>query len=255
MGVQFVNICPIITLRALGIDIGKLRDSHVRVKGFDGAQRGVVGEIDLALEIGPVEFTVEFQVMDISASYNLLIGRPWIHMAGAVPSTLHQNLKFVWNHQEIVIHGEGNNSIYPENSIPVIESVERLDGSVFHTKEIMCTTQAKRVKLPRVLMMVAWKMLKNGFKPSRGLGVNLDGIVEPIQLPGQKDTFGLGYEPTLEEISLASLKRKGDIPLPKPRPSPRIGHFSRRLVTQVSRKRRRQPRGRSQESIHYRGRS
>ncbi|XP_060175420.1 uncharacterized protein LOC132606099 [Lycium barbarum] len=195
-----VNICPVTTLRALGIDIRKLRDSHVRVKGFDGAQRGVVGEIDLALEIRPVEFVVEFQVMDISASYNLLIERPWIHMAGAIPSTLHQNLKFVWNHQKVVIHGEGNNSIYPENSIPVIESVERLDGSIFHIKETMCTIQAEGVKLPRVLMMVAWEMLKNGFKPGRGLRVNLDGIVEPIQLPGQKDTFGLGYEPTLEEI-------------------------------------------------------
>ncbi|XP_059289021.1 uncharacterized protein LOC132042521 [Lycium ferocissimum] len=235
-GGSAVNICPVITLRALGIDIGKLRDSHVRVKGFDGAQRGVVGEIDLALEIGPVEFMVEFQVMDISASYNLLIGRPWIHMAGVVPSTLHQNLKFVWNHQEIVIHGEGNNSIYPENSIPVIESVERLDGFVFHIKETMCTTQAERVKLPRVLMMVAWEMLKNGFKPGRGLGVNLDGIVEPIQLPGQKDTFGLGYEPTLEEISLASLKRKGDIPLPKPIPLPESVIFQGVSVTQVSRK-------------------
>ncbi|XP_060178843.1 uncharacterized protein LOC132609024 [Lycium barbarum] len=205
-GGSAVNICPVTTLLALGIDIGKLRDSHVRVKGFDGAQRGVVGEIDLVLEIGPVEFTVEFQVMDISSSYNLLIGRPWIHMAGAVPSTLHQNLKFVWNRQEIVIHGEGNNPIYPENSIPVIESVERLDGYAFHIKETMCTIQDERVKLPRALMMVAWEMLKNGFKPGRGLRVNLDGIVEPIQLPGQKDTFGLRYEPTLQEISLSFFK-------------------------------------------------
>ncbi|XP_060202527.1 uncharacterized protein LOC132630957 [Lycium barbarum] len=232
-GGSAVNICPVTTLRALGMDVGKLRDSHVRVKGFDGAQKGVVGEIDLALEIGPVDFTVEFQVMDISASYNLLIGRPWIHMAGAVPSTLHQSLKFVWNRQEIVIHGEGNNPIYPENSIPVIESVERLDGSIFHIKEIMCTTQAERVKLPRVLMMVAWEMLKNGFKPGRGLGMNLDGIMEPIQLSDQKDTFGLGYEPTLEEISLDSLKRKGDIPLPKPVPLLNQSFF-KASVTQAS---------------------
>ena len=133
-----VNICPFTTLRALGIDIGKIRESHVRVRGFDGTQRGVIGEIDLPLQIGPVEFIVEFQVLDISASYNLLLGRPWIHMAGAVPSTLHQTLKFVWNHQEIVVHGEGNNSIYPENSVPVIESMKELDGSVFHIREIVC---------------------------------------------------------------------------------------------------------------------
>jgi len=226
-----VNICPFTTLRALGIDIGKIRESHVRVRGFDGTQRGVIGEIDLPLQIGPVEFIVEFQVLDISASYNLLLGRPWIHMAGAVPSTLHQTLKFVWNHQEIVVHGEGNNSIYPENSVPVIESMEELDGSVFHIREIMCATQVGKANLPRVLMMVAWEMLKNGFIPGQGLGAKLDGIVEPIQLPGQKYTFGLGYEPTPEEISSANLKRKSDIPLPQPIP-PLNQSFSKAFAAQ-----------------------
>ena len=217
-GGSAVNICPVATLRALGIDVGKLRCSQVSVKGFDGAQRDVVGEIDLFLEIGPVEFIVKFQVMDISTSYNLLIGRPWIHMAGAVPSTLHQSLKFVWNHQEVVIHGEGNNSLYPECSIPPIGNVEKLDGSVFHVKENVCAAQARKMELPQVLMMVAWEMLKNGFRPGQGLGLNSDGIVEPIQLPGHKYTFGLGYEPTPEEIASASLKRRSDVPLPKPVP-------------------------------------
>ncbi|KAH0725764.1 hypothetical protein KY290_001590 [Solanum tuberosum] len=46
-------------------------------------------------------------------------------------------------------------------------------------------------------------MLKNGFIPGQGLKVKLDGIGEPIQLPGQKYTFGLGYEPTLKEVSSA----------------------------------------------------
>ncbi|XP_055826447.1 uncharacterized protein LOC129894858 [Solanum dulcamara] len=55
-----VNICPFNTLRALGINIEKIRESHVRVRGFDGTQRGVIGEIDLPLQIGPEEFVVEF---------------------------------------------------------------------------------------------------------------------------------------------------------------------------------------------------
>ena len=33
--------------------------------------------------------------MDINPSYNCLLGRPQIHMAGVVPSTLHQKVKFV----------------------------------------------------------------------------------------------------------------------------------------------------------------
>ncbi|MCE3050341.1 hypothetical protein HAX54_047007 [Datura stramonium] len=46
------------------------------------------------------------------------------------------------------------------------------------------------------------EILKNGFEPGRGLGLNLDEITEPIQLPDQKYTFNLGYEPTPKEISL-----------------------------------------------------
>ncbi|KAG5596565.1 hypothetical protein H5410_037797 [Solanum commersonii] len=118
-----VNICPFTTLRALGINIGKICESHVRVRGFDGTQRGVIGEIDLPLQIG--------------------------------------------------------------------------------------------------LMVLS----------SQGLGAKLDGIVEPIQLPGQKYTFGLGYEPTPEEISSANLKRKSDIPLPQPIP-PLNQSFSKAFAAQ-----------------------
>ncbi|KAK4372481.1 hypothetical protein RND71_007865 [Anisodus tanguticus] len=66
--------------------------------------------------------------------------------------------------------------------------------------------------------MVAREMLKNGFEPGRGLGSNLKGITEPVQLPGKKDTFGLGYKPNPEEAFSAGPKRKEDTPLPRPVP-------------------------------------
>ncbi|PHT98135.1 hypothetical protein BC332_32934 [Capsicum chinense] len=69
----------------------------------------------------------------------------------------------------------------------------------------MCTAQVESLKLPRVLMMVTLEILKKGFVPGRGLGVNLDGILEPIQLFKQKNTFGLGYESTHVEVSSANL--------------------------------------------------
>ncbi|XP_070009037.1 uncharacterized protein [Nicotiana sylvestris] len=138
-----LNIFPFTTLKALGIDIEKVREIHVNVRAFDGAQRSAIGEIDLALQIGTVEFIIEFQVLDISSIYSLLLGSSWIHMAGAVLSTLHQNVKFVWNHQKVVIHGEASNPIYPGNSIPIIDNVERLDGAIFHIEEIMTATRGK----------------------------------------------------------------------------------------------------------------
>ncbi|KAF3661214.1 hypothetical protein FXO38_03780 [Capsicum annuum] len=82
-------------------------------------------------------------------------------------------------------------------------------------------------------MMVALEILKNGFVPGQGLGVNLDGILEPIQLYNQKSTFGLRYEPTPEEVLSANLKRKGDILLPKLVLI--LNHsFSKEFVAQVS---------------------
>ena len=58
------------------------------------------------MQIGPCTFNVEFQVMDISPSYNCLLGRPWIHIVGAVPSTLHQKIKFVTEGQLVCISDE-----------------------------------------------------------------------------------------------------------------------------------------------------
>ncbi|XP_038715080.1 uncharacterized protein LOC120008778 [Tripterygium wilfordii] len=59
-----------------------------------GFEVEIMGEIEVPLEIANVTFNVPFMVMDISPTYSCLLGRPWIHTAGAVPSSLHQNLKF-----------------------------------------------------------------------------------------------------------------------------------------------------------------
>ncbi|MCI92138.1 hypothetical protein A2U01_0113434, partial [Trifolium medium] len=44
--------------------------------------------------------------MNVQASYSCLLGRPWIHAAGAVTSTLHQKLKFVQGGKLVVVNGE-----------------------------------------------------------------------------------------------------------------------------------------------------
>ena len=66
-----------------------MRHTKIMVRAFDGTRREVIGEIEIETQIGPCTFTVEFQVMDISSSYNCLLGRLWIHIVGAIPSTLH----------------------------------------------------------------------------------------------------------------------------------------------------------------------
>ncbi|XP_075108899.1 uncharacterized protein LOC142180732 [Nicotiana tabacum] len=106
-GGSSLNICPLVTLRTLGKGLHEIKDGAICVKAFDGSQRSIIGEISLCLQMGPTWFDVEFQVIDVPASYNLLLGRPWIHTAGAMASTLHQAVKFEWNHQELIIHSNG----------------------------------------------------------------------------------------------------------------------------------------------------
>ncbi|XP_070040778.1 uncharacterized protein [Nicotiana tomentosiformis] len=89
-----VDICPLSTLQRMKIGTERIRPNNVCVRTFDGVKRDTIGEIDLILTIGPVDFEVTFQHLDMDTSYNFLLGRPWIHAARAVPSTLHQMVKF-----------------------------------------------------------------------------------------------------------------------------------------------------------------
>ncbi|CAL8174005.1 unnamed protein product [Prunus armeniaca] len=53
-----------------------------------------MGMIRIELVIGDLRSNNLFHVIDAKTSYNLLLGRPWVHENGIVPSTLHQCFKF-----------------------------------------------------------------------------------------------------------------------------------------------------------------
>jgi len=101
-----LNVMPKATLDKLSFNASHLRTSFMVVQAFDSSCRGVRGEIDLPIQIGPHVCQITFQVMDINPSYNCLLGQPWIHLVGVVPSTLHQKLKFVVEGQLIIVSGE-----------------------------------------------------------------------------------------------------------------------------------------------------
>ncbi|XP_075077131.1 uncharacterized protein LOC107803507 [Nicotiana tabacum] len=193
-----VNICPLSTMRELGIHLRELKESHVRLRAFDGSQKDVIGEIYLALHIGPIDFLVLFQVMEISSSYNLLLGRRWKHMVGVVPSTLHQCIKFEWGCQEIVVHGEWGHSAYLEYDVPFIEG---LDGVAFHAVEIMQTTKEEKTEQNLGMQssyrskMAVREMMKDCYRQGTRLGAKSDRIIEPIEHNGQKGRAGIGYQP------------------------------------------------------------
>lgn len=83
-----------------------MKPSALVVKAFDGSWKAVIGELKLPIQIGPHVFPITFHVMDINPAYSFLLGRPWIHVAGVVTSTLHQKMKFIVNNKLVIISSE-----------------------------------------------------------------------------------------------------------------------------------------------------
>ncbi|XP_070008385.1 uncharacterized protein [Nicotiana sylvestris] len=73
-------------------------------------------------------------------------------------------------------------------------------------------------KINATSVMVAYEMLKNGFVPGKGLGSALQGITQPVSLPENLGTFGLGFKPTAAGIKIARKLKQRTWVLPKPVP-------------------------------------
>ncbi|KAI5421130.1 hypothetical protein KIW84_044827 [Lathyrus oleraceus] len=129
-----LNVFPKSTLAKLSYQGPPMRQSGVVVKAFDGSRKTVIGELELLIKIGPSDFQITFQVMDIHPSYSCLLGRPWIHEAGAVTSTLYQKLKFVKNKKLVVIGGEKALLVSHLSSFSYIDAKDE-SGGFIHTVE------------------------------------------------------------------------------------------------------------------------
>ena len=62
-----------------------------------------MGTLTIDLLIRLTIFSILFQVLRIPTSFNLLLGRPWIHQARAIPSSLHRKVKFILDGQVIIV--------------------------------------------------------------------------------------------------------------------------------------------------------
>ena len=210
-----LNICPWSTLVKLGLQDVKLKPSETVVRGFDGAQRESIGEVNLVVEMGPAQFQIACQVMHFPSVYNVLLGRPWIHSSGAVPSSLHQVLKFVVNDQLITIFAE-------EDCIVIADSEPEEDGnrnasvSSYRTADIVSVSwitsedSKDEMVLPAASVMMAKEMIRGGYEFDKGLGRNLQGILKPVELIEKKDQFGLGFRPTARDIQEMKARKRAE---------------------------------------------
>ena len=98
-----LNVCPLVIAIALGFSPSDFRPSTQTIRAYDGTQRIVMGTLITHVLIEPVRYSVFFQVLRIQSSFNLLLGHPWIHEAGAIPSSFHQKVKFIYEGRIITI--------------------------------------------------------------------------------------------------------------------------------------------------------
>ena len=131
-----LNVMPLSTLMRLPVDRSYMKHTKIVVRAFDGTRREVTKEIEIEVQIGPCTFNVEFQVMDISSSYNCLLGRPWIHITRAVPSTLHQKIKFIIEDQLISIAAEEDMIAATSSGAPYVEIDEKAMECSFKSLEL-----------------------------------------------------------------------------------------------------------------------
>ncbi|XP_022751308.1 uncharacterized protein LOC111300005, partial [Durio zibethinus] len=197
-----INVIPATTLAKLPVDGSYMKPSHMIVRAFDGTRREVLGDIEVPLQIGPCTFNVKFQVMDISPSYSCLLGRPWIHMAGAVPSSLHQKVKFIVEGKLTCVAGEEDLLVTQPINTPYVESADEALECSYRSFEIANATyiaEGSKLYSPHLsatTKMVVKQLTKMGWRPEVGLGKNLQGITKPSAIYEKRDRFGLGYKPT-----------------------------------------------------------
>ena len=68
--------------------------------------------------VGEIKSVTKFTVLDIPPTFALLLGRPWFHPMGGIPSTVHQKIKFLLNGKVITIPTETNNIIACLDIVP-----------------------------------------------------------------------------------------------------------------------------------------
>ena len=91
--------------------------------------------------------------MDILPSYNCLLRRPWIHIAGAVPCTLHQKIKFMTKGQLVCIAAEEDMIAATSSRVPYIEADEKALVCSFRSLEFVTTMyvgEGSKIHMPKL---------------------------------------------------------------------------------------------------------
>ncbi|RVW17920.1 hypothetical protein CK203_115119 [Vitis vinifera] len=185
-----LNVCPLATAIALGFAPSDFGPSTQTVRAYDSTKREVMGTLMIDLQIGPATFSTLFQVLRIPTSFNLLLGRPWIHVAGAIPSSLHQKYFRLVTVRTTYLTGF------------TFDEIQTLEIEDFHRDFVAMSfdQHSSTVVLDMMRGMT--------FLPGMGLGRRQQGPSEFIAAIDHDTTFGLGFIPTEADYRHMALRKE-----------------------------------------------
>ena len=197
-----LNVCPLVTVIALGFSSTDFRPSSQTVRAYDGTQRTVMGTLSTHVMIGPVRYSILFQVLRIQSSFNLLLGSPWIHEAGAIPSSLHQKVKFI--HEGCIITIQSDRDVVT-SSEPVLhishsEDDLHLTGITFDEVQVVSLEDDNGDLVPMSFdqhnSTLVFSMMRGmSYIPGLGLGHRQQGPRKFTFTVDHDIPYGLSYTP------------------------------------------------------------
>ncbi|XP_013700338.2 uncharacterized protein LOC106404140 [Brassica napus] len=90
---SLANIIFKSTLERMKIDPSEIAENPSPLVGLSGETTLALGSINLIVKAGTTEKITEFLVADRPASYNVIMGTPWLNLMQAIQSTYHLCLK------------------------------------------------------------------------------------------------------------------------------------------------------------------
>ena len=141
-----------------------------------------MGTITAHVMIGPIRYSVLFQVLRIQSSFNLLIGRPWIHEAGSILSFLHQKVKFIHEDRIITIRSDRDVITSSEPILQISHSEDDLNstGFTFDEVQVVSLEDDSRDMVPMSFNQYSSTLVLNimrgmSYLPGLGLGHHQHG--------------------------------------------------------------------------------
>ena len=95
-----------------------------------------MGTLEIELLIGPATFVTVFQILRMPTSFNMFLGRPWIHRVEAIPFSLHQKVKFIHEGQVVTVQSVGDMIISAECVLQINHSDDDLFLTGFTFDEV-----------------------------------------------------------------------------------------------------------------------